>query len=59
MAVMVAGWVDASTLWVSPVEGGVSSVSPLGRDSMVRSAVVDMVARELGVQRDIMSWSPM
>ena len=50
-AAMVGGWVDASTLRVSPVEGGVSSVSPVGRDSMVRSAVVDMVLRELGVRR--------
>ena len=58
-AAMVGGWVDASTLLVSPVEGGVSSVGPVGRDSMVRSPVVDMVARELGVRRRVASWSPM
>ena len=29
-AAMVGGWVYASMLRVSPVEGGVSSVSPLG-----------------------------
>ena len=58
-AAMVGGWVDVSTLRVFPVEGGVSSVNPLGRDSMVRSVVVDMVARELGIRRGVMSWSPM
>ena len=58
-AMVGGGWVGASTLRVSPVGGGVSSVSPLGRDSMVRSAVVDMVARELGVRRRVASWSPM
>ena len=51
-AATVGGWIDTSTLWVSPLGGGVLSVSLLGRVSMVRSAMVDIIARELGIWRD-------